>query len=686
MTALDLRLLGEFEARDGAGHAFAVTARKNQALLAMLALAPSGSLPRQFIAGLLWSDRGEAQARGSLRQALVGLRKDLVAIDPPLLTVSDVKIRLDLGRLEVDALAFQRLAASEDVAALRRAAALYRGELLADIYIKDPAFENWISSQRRRLADIASHVLEKLCGLEAGGARIEVAKRLVALDPFREASHRNLMHAYSDAGEKDLALRQYEICGDMLRDELGVAPGEETKALRQGILQSSTEQGNAGAGGKRAETDPWAGPIVDAKPSVAVLPFDAMGSVSELENFCDGLTEDIITGLARISAISVIARNTMFTYKGRAVDIRSVGGDLGARYVLEGSVRASGKVTRVSAQLIDAQSGHHVWAAQMDRAHAEIFDLQDDITQSIVASVQTQIILNEGRLSVASNETERVSRLLARSWQRFLGLTEESLADCRALAERALELDSKSGMAHRMLAIALYHQVYMGFVPWTEHAIDQLYAHASISIESEGADEYCHWAMECAHLLRMRHELAAASLRRALEINPNCSLAYGSLGTVLAWGGQYDASIESNELALRVNPQDPSNFFRHFGLALAHYLASRYENAVIHASAVAQARPAWWLGQIIYAASLGQVGRRDEACRVLDELNQVRPGVNTITLSVLPFAHAHDRAHLIAGLRKAGIADRMSGPPVTSRLAAGSQPKTRLRSARPLHH
>ena len=214
-----------------------------------------------------------------------------------------------------------------------------------------------------------------------------------------------------------------------------------------------------------------------------------------------------------------------------------------------------------------------------------------------------------------------------------------------------------TGMAHRMVAVALYHQMYMGFIPWTELTVDDVYAHGKLSVESEDTDEYSHWAMACAHLLRTQHERALASLRRALEINPNCSLAHGSIGTVLAWAGQHDASVASNEFALRINPQDPSTFFRHFGLALAHYLASRYERSLVHASAVLQMRPSWWLGQIIYAASCAQIGRRDEARPILDELMRVRPRMTASSLGILPHAHPQDRKHLLDGLRLAGLGE-----------------------------
>jgi adenylate cyclase len=660
VSSLELKLLGAFEARNGAGQSIAVKARKNRALLAALALAPSHTMPREYLAGLLWSDRGEAQARNSLGQALVALRRDFSSSDDSFLSVRDMKVAVDPARADIDAVEFQQLALSHDLAALRRAASLYRGDLLADTYIRDRVFEEWVASERRRLADVASTVLEKLCARETGPARIDFAKRLVALDPLREASQRTLMQVYYEAGEKALALRQYGDCRNILRDELQVAPSEETVALYRRLQLNTVERPNRGL---QILTNGAAGPealqFLTDKALVAVLPFDNLSGDPELEKLCDGLTEDIITGLSRISAIRVVAQPAGLAHNSRTIDIHLIARDSGISYLLKGSVRRSTSVTRVTAQLIDAASGHHVWAQQIDQDEVSIlFDLQDDITRSIIASVQTQIILSEGRRpSRGDDDDDRVPRLLARSWQRFLGLTEDSLSDCRFLAERALELDSGNGMAHRMLAVALYHQVYMGFIPWTKQTLDALYTHAKVSIESDGADEYSHWAMECAHLLRKQHELAAASLRRALEINPNCSLAYGSMGTVLAWSGQSDASAESNEQALRDNPQDPSNFFRHFGLALAHYLASRYDKAVAHARMAVQARPGWWLAQMIYAASLAQLDRPKEAALILAGLRSGGRELNTSSLTVLPFARASDRKHLDVGLRKTGFWD-----------------------------
>jgi DNA-binding SARP family transcriptional activator len=228
MTFLELRVLGNFEARDKANQLVDVSAKKNRALLAILALSPSGWVPRQQLANLLWSDREDVHARSSLRQSLASLRKDFSAIDPSLVSADDEKLILDCAKVEIDAARFQRFATSDDVEVLRQAMSLYRGELLADTTIRDPAFEEWIASERARLHEIAVTILETLWAVERSGHRIDVAKRLVALDPLKESSHRALMQAYAEVGENARALQHYATCRDLLKTGYGIAPGNES--------------------------------------------------------------------------------------------------------------------------------------------------------------------------------------------------------------------------------------------------------------------------------------------------------------------------------------------------------------------------------------------------------------------------------------------------------------------------
>ncbi len=392
------------------------------------------------------------------------------------------------------------------------------------------------------------------------------------------------------------------------------------------------------------------------QPSIAVLPFEAMGGDAEFDSFADGLTDDIITGLSRIKALWVIASTTMFTYKGRAVDVREVGKNLGVRYILHGRVRMAGDRLRMTAQLVETETGHHIWATKIDRPNAGLFELQDDFAQCVVASVQVQLIVSEGKAALRTQRhSARVGDLLARSRERLYQATADGLRDLVSLAERALLLEPTNGEACRLLAAGIWHQAYRGFIPWDQDVVERVMQYAQRAVVAEEADEYALWMMALAHLMACQHDRAIISLKRALDINPSFSLAYGTLGTVLAWGGESDESIANNELALKINPSDPLNPHRYFGLALAHYLASRYPEALENAASVIELRPDWWLGLIVYTASLAQVGRLEEARDACRDLQRAHPDMTVASLSILPFAKPSDRDHVAKGLRKAGL-------------------------------
>lgn len=395
------------------------------------------------------------------------------------------------------------------------------------------------------------------------------------------------------------------------------------------------------------------------KPSIAVLPFQPMGRGVELESFADGLSEDIITALSRIKGLWVIARNTMFTYKGRAIDVCTVAKDLGVQYVLEGSVRKAEGRLRMTAQLIEAETGHHVWAAKLDRASTGLFELQDDFSQCVVASVQTQLIVSEGK--AIARKAERFAHVgdsLARANAGLYPPTAEGLSKLVSLAENVLAQEPNNGEACRLLAAGVWHQAYIGFIPWDRAATERVMLFAQRAVVVEHADEYAHWTVALAHLMAGQHDRALVSLRRALDINPNCSLAYGTTGTVLAWGGVPDGSIANNELALRINPSDPLNSHRYFGLALAHYLAVRYEKALEYATLVVQLRPEWWLAHIIYTATLAQAGRVTDAQAACGEIKRLKPEMTVACLNDLPFARKTDRDHVSDGLRKASLGEK----------------------------
>ncbi|HKP26932.1 MAG TPA: BTAD domain-containing putative transcriptional regulator, partial [Dongiaceae bacterium] len=256
-----LELLGGFRLIAADGREIPVSGKKNRALLAILALAPGCSASREAIAGLLWSDRGEQQARNSLRQNLLTLRNDLAPIDPTPLVFQEDLVKLDPMRISIDVLDFFNWRAHGDLAT---AASLFKGPLFAGLSLSDNAFEEWLREQRDTINGKAIAVLEQLAGQEGGEARIASAKRLVALDPLREASHRLLMAAYAEAGEKGLALKQYEICRDLLKQELGIAPAQQTEDEYKAILNDRKAAAAQPRAPRRATL---------SRPAVAVLPF-----------------------------------------------------------------------------------------------------------------------------------------------------------------------------------------------------------------------------------------------------------------------------------------------------------------------------------------------------------------------------------------------------------------------------
>ena len=375
----------------------------------------------------------------------------------------------------------------------------------------------------------------------------------------------------------------------------------------------------------RSTPAPEASLPLPEKPSIAVLPFRSMSGDPEQEHFADGLTADIITGLSRVRSLFVIARSSAFAYKGREVELAQVAQDLGVLYVLEGSLRRSRQRVRITAQLIEATTGRHVWAEKFDRELIEIFDLQDEITRNVVASTQTQIMIAEGDAGLGVQHQDLdVWRLVSRSMARIHDLTPDALVDAKRLAERALDIDPRCGAALRCVSIVLYHQAYM--------------LTAATSAARPVAE-------------------AGAGLERAVEINPNFSTAVGSLGTTLCYVGRPEEGIELNVLAIRSDPLNPSIFFRHTGLALGYYLSGDNSNCVAWATKSIQRNPAWYLGHVYLLAGLGRLGRHEEAAAVLHDYLARYPAASIGELDRLPLKRAGDAERLRAGLRAAGLPD-----------------------------
>jgi adenylate cyclase len=391
------------------------------------------------------------------------------------------------------------------------------------------------------------------------------------------------------------------------------------------------------------------------KPSIAVLPFQNMSGDPEQEYFADGLTEDIITELSRISSMSVIARNSAFVYKGKPVDVKQVGHELGVRYVLEGGIRRASQRVRVTAQLVETTTGGHLWAEKYDRNLANIFDIQDEITRSVVASTQTQVMLREGAMADERPDF-RTWDLAKRGWKKIYELTQESIEEAYKIAGELTRIDPSFAKGHQLLAAAAYHLALMGFCDKEDAMLGDALQSARNAIRLDDRDEYSHWIL--GGILGQglgHHDKAIAAYRRAFELNPNFSLAFGSLGTVLALAGQPDDSIRNSEICISANPRDPSIFFRFSGLALAYFVAEDYPKAREWAGRSVARKREWWQGHALLASSCILSGQEDEARAAVRDWLAAFPRARISKLPPIPFKKAEDAKRFRDGIRRAGL-------------------------------
>src|SRR5262249_7366693 len=285
-------------------------------------------------------------------QALSDVGRALGAADPPPLVKNHGTIALDADMAEVDAMVFERFAASGAPGDLCRAAALYAGDLLDGFGILDQAFEDWLRFERQRLRDGAANVFKNLLAYEKGASAIATAQRLLALDPLQEEGHRALMRLHAEGGEIGLAIRQYDVCRELLKRELAVPPSAETEHLHRELRKRfSIQAAPPSVTAPSAHSTDASG---SSKPSVAVLPFGNLSGDPAQQYFSDGITEDIITELSRFRSLTVIARHSSFRFRDESVELPEIARRLDVQYVVEGSVRRAADRLRITARLVEA--------------------------------------------------------------------------------------------------------------------------------------------------------------------------------------------------------------------------------------------------------------------------------------------------------------------------------------------
>ncbi|MBO0736235.1 MAG: adenylate cyclase [Alphaproteobacteria bacterium] len=676
MDRWQVNLLGRFELRAPDGREIALGARKSIALLSLLASAPGQRMSRDRLALLLWEDMPDAQARGNLRQLLAATRRPA-----PFLDADTGSIGFSEGIVETDLDAFESAIAEDTTAALERAAALYRADLLDGFSLRDRDFDEWLTGERERLRERAVQVFLRLTERSAGTGTeptIRWALRILSIDPVHEPAHRVLMELYAAQGRHAAALRQYEQLREALSRELGTRPEPETDALARRIREDRRSPARGAAApvaslpklAALAESSSavtpigpggWPEPPMPEIPSIVVLPFQNLSGDPEQEYFSDGIVEEITTALSRFRSLFVISRNSAFTYKGRAVDVRQVGRELGVRYLLEGSVRKAANRVRITGQLIDAASAAHLWADRFDGTPEDIFDLQDQMTANVVGAISP---------ALEQAEIERAKRKPTESLGAYdyhlrgrAALHEGSVEGHREAVQlfyKAIELDRDFASAYGMAAYCYCHRKTNGWMADRDKEIAETarLARRAVELDKEDAVALSFGGFSLAYVVG-ELETGVAFIDRALLLNSNLADAWIASGWVRVWLGEPELAVEHLARAARLSPLDPLTNRTRTVAAHAHFFAGRYDEASSWAAMALREWPDFQTALRIAAASNALAGRLVEAGSLRERLQKLDPKLRISNLKdeLGPYARARDVTRYVDGLRCAGLPD-----------------------------
>ena len=400
------------------------------------------------------------------------------------------------------------------------------------------------------------------------------------------------------------------------------------------------------------------GSTTGTKPSIAVLPFTNMSGDPEQEYFADGISEDIITALSKIRSFLVIARNSTFTYKGISVDIKTVARELDVRYVLEGSVRKAGNRIRITAQLIEASSGHHIWAERYDRELSDIFDLQDEMTQTIAGSIEPELSAKE-RDSAARKPPDNLDawEIYQRAMWYFYSFDKENHPIAIDLFQKAIKADPNFSPAYAYMSYCHYVAVIMGWADDPEAFLSIGMDTAKKALALDPRESVAYFALGRIHMLQGNHDASIAALEKAIELNPNAFFAYHGLGMVLVLAGRMEEALDISIKGECLSPRDPLLWASIAVRALACILLKQYDQAVAYSERTYQfpVSSGYW-PHATKASALAQLGNIDEAQTTLQLALSEKPDLSIAYLQkTLPTKHEGGLKTYLNGLRKAGL-------------------------------
>ena len=629
---LHLETLGGFRLRDAAsGNEVTVVGRKAQALLTFLALHNGQRVPRERIAALLWGDMDDAHARGNLRLCLHGLRRNLGDF-ADILHADRNELSLDATRISVDVVAIRRGQEGHNPADWDQSLSRYRGPFLDGLITDSSGFDDWVRETREHFLGAAIDLHNRLLRLETGEARIRRARQLLDLDRLRENSHAALIQALAAHGEREAALRQYQLCRDLLKSELDVEPSEDLNRL----IDSIGDNGNLPAcwlvGRSLLEMSanfPATEWNINPDTAIAVMPFESFAKEDATAIFANVLADQLISALSRCRELYVVARVLSAAYIGGSTRNDTIARELGVRYLLTGSVHANAHTFLIIAQLVDTVSRTCIWSEKFSCYQAGTIAPYNETVRSITTCVDTQIKLAAWR-GKRSDKQEHIepTELARRAVGRLYDMTSQGNADAEKLVERALFEDPDCAMAHRVRGTVFVSRLAANEIPHDAISVEKALNLCRYAIELAPYDECAHWTLAFALAEAGRLEEALYACDAGMSLNPNNSLLLADKGDYLGALGRTKQAIETCGLALQLDPRYPVNYWWENSIASARFLRGEHAEALSLAKTVALKKPAHVRAGIVWAASAAASRNAKEAKQAVQHLAVVAPDLN----------------------------------------------------------
>jgi TolB-like protein len=618
---LRINVLGPFNVQWTDGEPVGLTTKKAQALLAYLAVERARPHTRDHLATLLWADKGDERARHNLRQALSRIRRCCGSV----VQARDDYLLIDPAVCKVDVFEFERLAKSNNSDELRRCLTFYRGDLLDGVMPRERVFEEWLLLARGRLRKMAFQAAARLVSIlrekDRNEEAIELLNYILGMDSAHETSHRELMELLSKTGRRSDALRQFQVCVGALERELGAEPGPETLGLYARLKRSDS---GAAAQGSNIATASSVRHGTDL-PTVAVLPFDNLSGEKEAY-FVDGMAEDLITALSCFHSLVVIARGSSFAYLDREITEQAIASELGAQYLVRGSIQRADSRVRINVQLLDATVGTNVWGHRYDRELEDVFVLQDEITSTLVSTLAGRV--EAARLAHARKAPpERLDAydFLLRGKDHHHRYTAEDCQLGMDMFERAIDADPSYAPAHAWLACGLGQAKAFKLGDANKlNDLSQVAAETGLGLDEN--DSECHRILAQIDLEHGNIKGALWHQERSLFLNPNDDRTVCAMGEILAFAGRAEEAEQWVKNAMRLNPYHPPRYWTH--LARAYFHQQRYEKAFDALEHVGKAR----LDDLVYrVASSAALGNTDvlklDLAKVLTQYPDFEPAV-----------------------------------------------------------